>query len=373
MAELAAAMEKVSDKIGERSTREISPTPATVLVQPEKTIDEIKTPRGVSKPKRSDQQKNIPKQVWVWIGAIVLMLIVVMVLVNQMSNKPLPTIQIPTSMASATQVISSVTQRVTIINTSIPTKTSQLSPTLTPVPTLGVGSTQVSPIDNMVMVYVPAGNFIMGSNTYKREKYINHPPHTVYLNAYWIDQTEVTNDMYQKCVTSGNCTKGKDFGTDFIGVLKPVVGVDWIQANDYCAWAGRKLPTEAQWEKAARGTDERTFPWGEGIDYDKANFTSHIGMHTSDVGSYPDGVSPYGALDMAGNVWEWVADWYGENYYSAQIYWSNPTGPTSGENRILRGGGFGNIYFNLFSYYRGVVNPKYVYDDYGFRCADSHG
>jgi len=187
-----------------------------------------------------------------------------------------------------------------------PTTTPKPSERLTP--TLSIGSTQVSPEDGMVMVYVPAGEFIMGSDTGAEDE---KPQRKVTLEAFWIDQTEVTNAMYARCFKSGVC-RGTQWGSmTMAGYEDYPVGVNnWDQAQAYCGWVGRRLPTEAEWEKAARGTDGRTYPWGEGFDCNKANKSSCGVNRTAPVGSYPQGASPYGALDMAGNLWEWVADVY---------------------------------------------------------------
>jgi formylglycine-generating enzyme required for sulfatase activity/tRNA A-37 threonylcarbamoyl transferase component Bud32 len=215
----------------------------------------------------------------------------------------------------------------------LPTQINFLTPKSLSDPTLEQRSTFVTQRDGMVLVYVPEGEFEMGSNDGEDNE---KPVHTVWLDAFWIDQTEVTNAMYAKCVAVGNC---KDKARYPEKSNHPVVDVDWFNAEAYCQWAGRRLPSEAEWEKAARGTDGRTYPWGEGIDCNKANYGS-CKMGTSEVGSYPDGASPYGALDMAGNVCEWVADKYSGTYYSNSPG-RNPVGPADPELidfRILRGG-----------------------------------
>ena len=239
---------------------------------------------------------------------------------------------------------------------------------------LDAGSTMVSQMDGMTMVYVPAGKFTMGSPDGVGES-DEHPQHQVYLDAYWIDQTEVTNAMYEKCVKDGGCTEPLSISSyyrkdSYYGNSQyadyPVIYVNWNQAHNYCEWAGRQLPTEAQWEKAARGTDGRTYPWGnESPNIYLASFNGNV-ADTTEAGAYPDGASPYGALDMAGNVWEWVADWDGD-YPSGMV--SNPTGPVSGNARILRGGS-GNLNAN---YIRSAVrfrnSPSSAYYLIGFRCA----
>ena len=197
------------------------------------------------------------------------------------------------------------------------------------------------------------------------------PQHTVYLDAFWIDRTEVTNEMYRRCVQAGACTEpahSRRYGS--VEYRKhPVMGVSWVQAVEYCTWAGRRLPTEAEWEKAARGTDGSLYPWGsDAPDPSRLNF-NHLVEDTTQVGNYPAGASPYGALDMAGNVWEWVADGYDEDYYTKSPY-ENPLGGTSVNQRVLRGGSWSTQADNVR-----VSNRFWAFpgrnDTDGFRCARS--
>jgi formylglycine-generating enzyme required for sulfatase activity len=248
-------------------------------------------------------------------------------------------------------------------------------------PTPPVGSTWTRPADGMVMVYVLEGDFTMGSNTNDVEK----PIHTVYLDAFWIDQTEVTNKMYALCVAAGKCNPPSDSSSytrsNYYGNSEyddyPVIYVSWNDASAYCAWAGSdvygvRLPTEAEWEKAARGTDGRTYPWGEGIDCQKANYNGSCVGDTSLVGSYESGKSPYGVYDLAGNVWEWVADWYSANYYSTlRDGVHNPTGPASGDYRVLRGGSWLSYVNFARSAFRYGSDPTYSGNYFGFRCSRS--
>lgn len=222
------------------------------------------------------------------------------------------------------------------------------------------------------MVYVPAGEFSMGSDDgYDDER----PVHTVFLDAYWFDQTEVTNAMYKKCVDSGSCAMPSDtyHFNNSLYADHPVVYVNWNMAKSYCLWAGRQLPSEAQWEKAARGNDGRTYPWGnETPTCSLANYSGCEGDSTK-VGSYETSKSPFGALDMAGNVWDWVADWWGDNYYNSQNQWSNPSGPEVGVYRSLRGGSWDDNTDSLRSALRNGITPSSTFYLVGFRCSLREG
>ena len=270
----------------------------------------------------------------------------------------------------------------------VPTSTYTLepseTPTITPAPTTGIGSAQISAKDGMEMMYVPAGEFEMGSELGDDWE---QPIHTVYLDAYWVDKYEVTNQQYADFLNEmGNQTEGGktktwlDAGSKYVRIHQtegewqadsgysdhPVWEVSWYGARAYCHWASRRLPTEAEWEKAARGEDRRPYPWGEGISCSQASYSGCEG-DTKPVGSYPGGASPYGALDMAGNVWEWVADWYDENYYSNSPS-ENPQGPSSGYFRVMRGGSWNFTVWYVRSAYRLKEFPIYSGTIIGFRC-----
>jgi iron(II)-dependent oxidoreductase len=192
------------------------------------------------------------------------------------------------------------------------------------------------------MVCVPAGEFLMGSTNDDPGAHVDEEPrHTVYLDAFWIDKTEVTNAQYRQCVEAGACWELICWDDpDLNAPDQPAVCVTWEDAGDYAAWVGGRLPTEAEWEKACRGTDRRFYPWGNSLpNCDRANHGDCVG-HSVAVGSYLGGASPYGVLNMAGNAAEWVADGYLRDYYS-QSPARNPRGPESEQiARVWRGGHF---------------------------------
>jgi len=302
-----------------------------------------------------------------------------------------------------------LTHTPTVTQTSVPTatltRTPQPTATSTPVPVLGIGSTMMREKDGMEMVYVPAGEFSMGSEEGDSDE---KPVHTVSLDAYWIDKFEVSNDQFAAFVAdTKHETEAERLGWSFVftgtewqqvtGTYwrrpqgpdsslnglgnHPVVHVSWFDADAYCRWAGGRLPTEAEWEKAARGTDGRTYPWGnQPVNGSLANFADKNlpvdwadksvddgYTFTSPVGSYPAGASPYGAMDMAGNVWEWVADWYDSGYYGKSPL-QNPGGPVSGEYRVLRGGSWFNTVYLVRSACRLRGGPSGTLSLNGFRC-----
>jgi formylglycine-generating enzyme required for sulfatase activity len=211
------------------------------------------------------------------------------------------------------------------------------------------GSEQVSSADGMVQVYIPQGSFQMGGLD-TRAGADEKPVHKVDMKGYWIDKVEVTNAMYLLCVQAGECTPPQNVASETRQSYfnnpefndYPVANVTWDSAKKYCAWAGRRLPTEAEWEYAARGTTINTYPWGEEKpDGTRANFNSMAG-DTNRVGSYAAGASPFGVLDMAGNVNEWVSDFYSAEFYASGAA-SNPTGPIARANyfnRVVRGGSY---------------------------------
>ena len=250
---------------------------------------------------------------------------------------------------------------VPVTSTSMPQPTEISIPT----PALGIGSTMVSDSDGATHSYVPEGKFQMGSTSFNDSR----PQHLVNLDAFWIDQTEVTNQQYARCVLDKTCTRPLNLKSptrsSYYGDPEfdnyPVIYIEWAMAKTYCEWAGRRLPTEAEWEKAARGVDGYIYPWGNEEPNDGLlNYDSAV-RDTTEVGKYLDGKSVYGAVDMAGNVWEWVNDWYDSNYYQRSPV-SNPLGPDVDEAQTsnaksLRGGSWYFEEGSLRSIFRYGVIP----------------
>jgi serine/threonine-protein kinase len=247
----------------------------------------------------------------------------------------------------------------------LPTVTETLIPTitLTPLPTYGIGSTMSNPVDGATMLFVPEGEFIMGSDD--GDSWIQERPvHIVYLDAYWIYKTEVTNSQYRKCIKDGGC-EGSVLNyseNDF-----PATQINWNQAVQYCEWSGGRLPTEAEWEKAARGTDGRKYPWGDESPNCSIANSSSCGSRLLPVGTHLLGASPYGTLEMAGNVKEWVSDWFDETYYRMSPD-RNPLGPTQGKLRVIRGGSWYQSQNYLRTTSRQGAEPEFGGNYYGIRC-----
>jgi len=276
--------------------------------------------------------------------------------------------------------------------TAVPTVVTKSTAKL--VPTIALPTISERAIGGALMVFVPSGEFNMGSDSGEN---IEKPIHTVYLDAFWIDKFEVTNAQFQQFASAKSYkTDAEKEGWAYVltgstwakiesatwrtpsgansnitnKINHPVNQVSWNDANAFCVWAGKRLPTEAEWEKTARGIDGRIYPWGNTFDANKLNSSEGGRGDTTIVGNFTSGASPYGAMDMAGNVWEWVADWYDQAYYSYSPR-NNPQGPTSGVYRVLRGGSWYNDASNVRTTSRGsnVVTPGNRSQSVGFRCA----
>lgn len=225
------------------------------------------------------------------------------------------------------------------------------------------------------MLWIPTGAFPMGSPSGTGES-DERPQHSIYVDAFYIDRVEVTNAQYRACVLAGVCrmpaeldspTRESYFDEDAFAEY-PVIYVSWSDAETYCAWADKRLPTEAEWEKAARGLDGRRYPWG---DQPPAPDLAQYGQPDSDTartGDHPAGASPYGLHDAAGNVWEWVSDWYSPTYYSSSPA-VNPTGPGAGARKVLRGGSWDMDDSLLAAANRFKMAPDHRSFNIGFRCA----
>jgi serine/threonine-protein kinase len=342
-----------------------------------------------------ERKVAIPKLDKLLLGRILALVLVISflgwagkALVNNWSSfnsPPMPTSASIPDATTATQSSATPTFQTARTNTPSPTRTSiPLTQTATPPSsTLGIGS-KITGKDGMTLLYVPTGEFTMGSNYFFDEQ----PVHKVNLDAFWIDQTEVTNEMYAKCVADGDCTQPSDltYYNDSEYADHPVVFVSWNDALNYCSWVGGELPTEAQWEKAASWnevTQEKyVYPWGNHFDCKNGNFDRETPFHgffltsgkycdefpkTAPVGSFAAGASPYDVLDMAGNVWEWVSSSY-------TLYPYDPADGredlTASNERVLRGGSFYSSFDDfLRSADRMRSGPTSSLYKFGFRCA----
>jgi serine/threonine-protein kinase len=298
---------------------------------------------------------------------------------------------------------------------SDPTETEAASSTAVPTAILGIGSTKTSTKDGTILAYIPAGNFEMGAFPDMQANMLalcencdpgsitdQSPQRTIFLDAFWIYRTEVTIAQFQKFVESETYrTSAEKKGSSIVldrGTNKyvnkpgvdwlrpdgnpidvnqnadyPVTQVSWQDARAYCSWAGGRLPTEAEWEKAARGEDGRFFPWGNGRPNDQLLNFDLVNSGPVAVMSYPTGVSPYGAFDMSGNVWEWVNDWYADGYDANKT--RNPMGPISGDGHVLRGGSWaseqGKELVYVTTTFRFFNGEDFTSPVVGFRCVQN--
>ncbi len=287
----------------------------------------------------------------------------------------------PATLPASTPVLPTSTP---VLPSPTPTDTPTPTPTGTPLPPTPTSlPPSITDAHSVPMVLVPAGPFEMGSNDGGSDE---QPVHTVTLDAFYIDQYEVTNACYRQCVEAGDCqepttcTRGEPTYNDAGKADHPVVCVSWNNAKTYCEWRRARLPTEVEWEKAARGTDRRTYPWGNEFDCSRVNADDETEIdsevvpggagcdgfnQTAPVGSFPAGVSPYGVYDMAGNVWEWVQSEYRDYPYQTDDGREDPNGTNV---RILRGGSWSNNVNNVRAAYRYGNNPISSYNGVGFRC-----
>jgi serine/threonine-protein kinase len=258
---------------------------------------------------------------------------------------------------------------------------------------LTIGSSFIRERDEMLVMFIPEGSFLMGSvNSDSNASADEKPQHEVYLDAYWMDAFEVSNEMFTKFIQeTGYQTAAEQQGfsymysssgawAEFSGVnwrhpmgentvaddSLPVVHINYYDAAAYCEWAGGRLPTEAEWEKAARGEDGRIYPWGNTFSSNNLRYNASGGP--SSIFSFSDGQSPYGIFNMAGNVFEWTNDWYSANYYSGSPT-NNPSGPSNGEYISLRSGGWNSSQSNVRIANRDISGPEYMNYLLGFRCA----
>jgi serine/threonine-protein kinase len=297
---------------------------------------------------------------------------------NTDTQTPQPTTAPPTVQPSNTP-----TTEPSLTPTVQPAATATRTPTVVPSPTPNLtpqaGATVVAQTDAMILIFVPAGDFLMGSPDSDLQAFGNEKPqHTVSVDSFWIDQTEVTNVQYRACVAAKACTNPSGFDsstrTDYFNDPQydnyPVIWVNWRQANAYCTWAGRRLPTESEWEKAARGADGRSYPWGnQAPDNTLLNYNS-AANDTTAVGSFPSGASPFGVLDMAGNVVEWVDGFYYDSYFTVISNTVTPTPSFLGGVRVLRSSAWGDLFENIRVASRRFSNAETnAFNDVGFRCA----
>jgi len=233
------------------------------------------------------------------------------------------------------------------------------------------GGWPLEPRSRESMDEVPEGVLLRGATADEGDD-DETPPGQVELGGFFIDRYEVTNEEYSQCIEAGVCRPPMELDEDRFGSARqPVVGVSWFDAANFCRWAGKRLPTEAEWERAARGDDRRTYPWGdEPPSCERAAYTECDRYGPAEVGGRSAGAGPFGTQDLAGNVWEWVQDWYAPRYYPPGPEGTHQ-GPPAGRQRVLRGGSwhYGRAFIRAGNRHRD--EPAHRTPTYGIRCAYS--
>jgi serine/threonine-protein kinase len=337
-------------------TTDLATTRAAVQSRSRQWIDRM---RAEAQPAAANMRTH-RRAISIAIGAVILMVCGLLIVPGALQSSPVTAPTATRSIAPAS---------------SVPvTATRTLTPTLAPTATASsTNAPSLAPIAGMVAV--PAGSFTMGAqgDKYDRDEM---PQHVVTLNSFYIDVVEVTNAQFARFADAsgydteaekaGDAITWRNFNTPDRQRF-PVTYVSWNDAVEYCAWAGKRLPTEAEWEKAARGRTKYIYPWGNTFNVSFAN-TSDLEERQPVAVASNSAASPYGAYDMVGNVWEWVQDWYGVGYY-ADSPKSNPPGPDSGITKVIRGGSFKTEAPVATSATRGHAGVDNRGDDIGFRCA----
>jgi serine/threonine protein kinase/formylglycine-generating enzyme required for sulfatase activity len=366
-----------------------------------------------SLPTPTTSRRSFPVPIWAIITLFTLAAAVVLFTLLQPSGDDESTpaamivdTAVPTETAETIVIVTQVVIVATVTDsptiepemTATPTTEAVPAATNTPIatPTTASAETIVGQ-DGTAMRLIPEGGFLMGSTSAEvdqavalcrqnpdgdscaRAEYVSEmPQHSVFISAFYMDVTEITNGQYKACVNGGDCNppasgSGVYSRSNYYDQAQyanyPVVNVTWFDARDYCIWAGKRLPTEAEWEKAARGDDGRIFPWGNSFNSNRTNTQDRGTSAIQPVGQYSNGASPYGILDMTGNVWEYVADWFDPDYYASSPD-QNPTGPTSSPTgqRVLRSGSYANFQHYARIANRGAVEPGTSTPFRGFRC-----
>jgi formylglycine-generating enzyme required for sulfatase activity len=415
----------IFDQATPYETRLLEPKEETPLPDPPRQTEPIDPTELFEQTELTESTEKPDRKIFLWIGLAVLALLIIggtAALVVRKINKagglpeaftrPLLSGFVSTETAVGPDSAAVMDEEADLAEATPaekPTEKPTQNPVQEPERTHTIGDTQGSQKDGMLQVYVPEGAFLMGAMAADGAAAADElPQRSVTLDGFWMDQTEVTNAMFLSFVEqtkykteaenngSGMAINNQmqwikiagaywkaPLGPDGVDILPdhPVVQVSWKDAEVYCSWAGGRLPTEAEWEKTARGENGYKYPWGnesvfEGrLNYSEIflnsecfqNQSQELCVFTMPVGSYPDGASPFGALDMAGNVWEWVADWYNESSYQAAPT-ENPIGPQVGKLRVSRGGSWASQPGTVRTSNRDAFGPTSATNQDGFRC-----